>query len=46
MHGVFLDILDFENKIVARLGVVVVMASDLWSRDREFSSRPVHCRVT
>ena len=27
------------------LGGVVVRASDLWSRDREFDSRPVHCRV-
>jgi len=28
-----------------RLAGVVVRASDLWSRDREFDSRPVHCRV-
>jgi len=27
------------------LGSVVVRASDLWSRDRQFDSRPVHCRV-
>ena len=29
----------------AVLGSVVVRASDLRSRDREFDSRPVHCRV-
>jgi len=28
-----------------RLGGVVVRTSDLWSRDREFDSRPVHCRA-
>jgi len=28
-----------------QLGGVVVRASDLSSRDREFDSRPVHCRV-
>ena len=27
------------------LGGVVVRALDLWSRDRRFDSRPVHCRV-
>ena len=27
------------------LGSVVVRASDLCSSDREFDSRPVHCRV-
>ena len=27
------------------LSSVVVRASDLWSRGREFNSRPVHCRV-
>ena len=32
--------------IVTRfLGGVVVRASDLWSKDREFDSRPEHCRV-
>ena len=28
-----------------RLGGVVVRASVLWLRDREFDSRPVHCRI-
>jgi len=28
------------------LGSAVVRASDLWSEDREFDSRPVHWRVT
>jgi len=31
--------------LLRRLGGVVVRASDLWSRDREFDSRLVHCRV-
>jgi len=36
----------FRHKpISGRLGGVVVRASDLGSKDREFDSRPVHCRV-
>jgi len=27
------------------LGSVVARAADLWSADREFDSRPVHCQV-
>ena len=33
------------RKQFGRLGGVMVRTSDLWSRDREFDSRPVYCRV-
>ena len=34
-----------NNNNNGRLGGTVVRASDLRSKDHEFDSRPVHCRV-
>jgi len=33
------------NRVVRTFGGIVVRARDLWSGDREFGSRPMHCRV-
>jgi len=46
-HGFLLISVDMRclRQLTTRLGGVVVRASELWSSDCEFDSRPVHCRV-
>ena len=38
-------ICQISGEFLVRLSGVVVRASDSWPKDREFDSRPVHCRV-
>ena len=41
-----LQSINVKNRLTGRLGgVVVTGCRTLWSRDREFNYRPVHCRV-